>query len=74
MNVDPDAKTLLVGEGAVGDLDGDVSVLLPAVRHEDARIRPSPLPVDDAELAGSVGVRLDQQRLKQALVRFDLPL
>jgi len=75
MDVDPDAEPLLVGQGPVGDFCRNAPVLLLLlVVDENLGIRPSPIAIDDAKFVRNVRVRLQQQRLEDAFIGFDLPL
>jgi hypothetical protein len=74
VDVNPDAETLLVGQGTVGHLDRDFPELRPALGDQRARIYPAAFAVDNSVFAGLLGMGLDQQRLEQALIRLDLQL
>jgi hypothetical protein len=69
VDVDPHAQTLLVVERLVGYLGWEPAVpFLLVFLDEDLRVRPASVTVDDLVLVGVLGVRLEQQRLEDALV------
>ena len=75
MDVDPNAKPLFVCQSSVGDFRRDPTILLFfLVIDENFGVRPPPVAIHDAKFVRNVWMRLQQERLENALVGFDLPL
>jgi hypothetical protein len=74
MDIDPNAKALLLGESAISDLNRHLPILFAATIYQDTTIRPSTVAVDDEVLALELRMRLYEKGFKQAFIRFYLPL
>src|SRR6185437_1542681 len=75
MDINPNAEPLFVTQSSVGDFCRDPTILLFfLILDENFGIRPPPVAIDNAKFVPNVWMRLEQQRLKNALVGFDLPL
>src|SRR5262249_39404365 len=75
VDVDPHAQPFILGEDTIGDLRWQSPILVLLLNlNEDLRVGPAAIPIDDAELAGQIRVRLDEKRLEDPFIRLDLPL
>jgi len=74
VNINPDAKTLFIAKCPVSDLGWNLPVLRVALRNENSGIRPTPVAIDNAELARDIRMWLDQEGLEQPLIGCDLSL
>src|SRR5579871_2600514 len=74
MNVHPNAHALVVGKRPVCHFDGYLAVLLSPLLDKEARVGPPTVTINDAELAGQIGMGLNQDGLEKTFIGLDLAL
>ena len=74
MNVDPSPKPLFFGQSAICYLYRHLTILFPPPAYKNSAIRPPAIPVNNSVLTWELGMRLYEQRFKEALIGLDLAL
>jgi hypothetical protein len=74
VRVDPNAESFFIGQSAVGDFHRYQAVLVLSLRDERTATGPTTMAIDDSKHPCYVGVRLDQDRLEESIIGFNLSL